>query len=116
MREDPIQLFTTLSNGLAVLAMLVDVGAIWLCLWHRRLSNWLILVAVGFAGIIGASAIGRLATTFGGQLIEAVTLIYFVASFVHFVSLVLLVLGLGAALADIRRKLSRAMDLYYEKP
>jgi hypothetical protein len=110
MNNDQMQLFMALSSGIAVLRMLADLGGFYVCLSHRRLSGWLILVALGFAGFFVATAIGRLSSLGLRGFADWIYVANLAAVILGCLSTLVMVFGLGAALIDIRQRLSRSLD------
>jgi hypothetical protein len=108
--NDPIQTVVSFAAGFAIMAMTAFLGGAWACLAYRRLSPWLIVVAVGFVGECLALAGGLL-----GMIQARASLEYFyfhtmVWNGLALASTVTVVLGLVAALADLRRKLAISME------
>jgi hypothetical protein len=110
MMSDRLQIYLSLSNGMAALWMLADLGGFWVCVSHRRLSSRLLVAASGFVGLFASAAIGRLASLSDGSTVELIYLASILASALGCLSTVVLVFGLGAALVDLRRQLAIALD------
>ena len=108
--SDMSQLYMTFTVGFAFISMAVYLGGAWACLTHRRLSAWLIVASVGFAGEFLAFAVGQLSAYHALKNLDLFYLLSLLANGLGLVSTVVLVLGLGLALADIRRKLAISME------
>jgi len=105
MNNDPLKFYMTLSTGIGVLTLMVYLGGALVCAAHRRLSPMLGLAAAGFTGMFLASAVGRTASFTLRSNLDIFSLILLGSSVLGFLSSIVLVIGLGAALADIRRQL-----------
>ncbi len=115
MRNEQLQVFMSLSNGMAALWMLAYVGGFWVCLVNLRLSSRLMIVASGFAGLFVSVGMGRMAALYLDRLVDWMYYMYIGANVLGCLSTVVLVFGLGATLVDLRRQLSRALDPDYAR-
>ena len=89
---------------------MLQLGGFVVCLSYRRLSPMLIVASAGFLGLAGSGAISRLAPLVFPGSSETIYLCFLVASLLGLGSMLLLVFGLAASLADIRRQLALAME------
>ena len=106
-------IYTSLSNGMAALWMLAYLGGLWVCVVNRRLSSWLMVVALGFVGLFGSVGMGRFSSLYMDTMVEWVSLLYIGSNVLGCISTIVLVFGLGATLVDLRRQLSRRLDPDY---
>jgi hypothetical protein len=106
-------IYSSLSNGMAAIWMLAYLGGLWVCVVNRRLSSWLMVVALGFVGLFGSVGLGRFASFYLDSMVAWAALLYIGANVLGCLSTVVLVFGLGATLVDLRRQLSRRLDPDY---
>ena len=105
------QVFMTFAQGFSALSMTAYLGGAWVCAAYRRLSPMLIVASGGFAGLFAASSIARFATFALKPNADLIPLLYMGSSVLNFLSAVVLVFGLGASLADLRRQLANSLEL-----
>jgi F0F1-type ATP synthase assembly protein I len=113
--SDMSQLYMTFSRGFIILTMGAYLGGAWACLAHRRLSPWLLAVSGGFLGRFLATAIGQLVALTSRANFDLNSLVFLFAEVLGLISTIVLVFGLGAALADLRRKLALAMEPKHDR-
>jgi hypothetical protein len=108
--DDLTSFYLTIMTGFGFVTMVAYLGGAWICFAHRRISRWLILVSAGFAGEFLASSIRQI-NAMRWQFYSPGTLSWSLLfdlglHVLGFLSMIVGIFGLGAALVDIRRKLA----------
>jgi hypothetical protein len=111
--NESMQFYSSLSTGFYLLAMVVEVVGFFLALGFRHLSSWTILVAMGFAGLFAAGAVGRLMSLrwllpAAGQ--ELTGPVWVAGGLLFFVSMMAIVGGLWLTFVDFQRRLAMALE------
>jgi hypothetical protein len=103
-------LYTLVYQSFGLLSILAYLSGFAVCVVHRKLSNKLLLSAIGFLGLFASSIVARLAASGMSPNPDQMFLAYLVALLIDVGSNFLLVAGLWLALVEIRRKVVLAME------
>ena len=102
--------FATFAQGFFIMTLAAILGGAWVCAAYRRLSPMLIVASGGFIGMFVAATIVVLTSIGLPGVPEFGLLSFFLASLLGLVSTIVLIFGLGASLADIRRQLAVSLE------
>lgn len=98
-----------LTAGFGLLRTAAYLGGAVVCVVHRRISRWLILVSVGFAVeflVASLRLIDAMILAFSTSPFFPTSLFYFGMDVLSSIAKIAVVVGLWMAFSDIRRKLA----------
>jgi hypothetical protein len=97
-------------SNFIVISMLAYAGGCAICLIHRRLSSWLLLMAAGFAGIFSSEALTSISFSMSNLNPDLMNIGLIAVTVLRIISEFLLVFGLSFLLVQIRRQVALSLE------